>query len=264
MDSAGVRRQGLVVEAVLLALAAAAGASALWWHQSRPSRRLRELGSPFEADAEVALHVADHEARSRGQSLASIHLLYGLLQDETIASAVRDAGHDPDALEDRVLAALARLPRSEPADEIDHVYGRALHSAGSAGRKVTCRDLWAYLADSTAATLLDRAEIRHVTILFRLCHGAEPTLDGAEQPGGTVHVVLRNDDYTTRDFVCHILETTFGFSAGDAHTRMMQTHEEGRAVLGRFVAAEAAAKVRQVRELAREHGFPLWIGIEPI
>jgi ATP-dependent Clp protease adaptor protein ClpS len=248
------------VEAVLLALAAAAGAGALWWHQARPRRA---LASAFEGDADVALHVAGHEARSRGQAIASVHLLYGLVQDEVITTALRDAGHDPDALEDRTLAALSTIKSAdELTEEIDYVYGRALHSAYSHGRKVSCRDLWAYLAGSDAGALIDAAGIDHVAILFRLCHGAEPAIEAP--PGADVHVVLRNDDYTTRDFVIDVLERVFTFNAGDANARMMQTHTEGRAVIGRFTPAEARAKIQEVRDLAREHGFPLWIGIEPI
>jgi ATP-dependent Clp protease adaptor protein ClpS len=248
------------VEAVLLALAAAAGAGALWWHQSRPRRALE---TAFEADADVALHVAGHEARSRGQAIASVHLLYGLVQDEVITGALRDAGHDPDALEDRTLAALAKIaPADELSEEIDYVYGRALHSAYSHGRKVSCRDLWAYLAGSDASALIDAAGISHVAVLFRLCHGGEPPSEGPA--GADVHVVLRNDDYTTRDFVVDVLENIFTFDSEAANTRMMQTHTQGRAVLGRFTPAEARAKIQQVRDLAREHGLPLWIGIEPI
>jgi ATP-dependent Clp protease adaptor protein ClpS len=252
------------VDAVLLALAAAAGAGALWWHQSRPARVRAQLGSAFDADAEVALHVAGHEARSRAQALSSLHMLYGLVQDEVIVGAIRDAGHDPEALEDRILAGLDATARStELTEEIDYVYGRALHSAYAANRKVTCRDLWAYLALSDAAVLLDASDIDHTVILFRLCHGAADPVATPAGPGD-VHVVLRNDDYTTREFVCGLLERIFAFTAGDAEAVMMQTHTQGRGVVGRFALAEARAKVREVRELANTHGFPLWIGIEPI
>lgn len=265
------------MEAVLLALAAAAGAGALWWQSSRPRRA---LPSAFEPDADVALHVAGHEARTRGQAIASMHLLYGLVQDETITTALRDVGCDPDLLEDRTLSALAAIgPSHELTEEIDYVYGRALHSAYSAGRKVSCRDLWAYLAGSAAHVVVTAAGVSHVAVLFRLCHGAEPPPYSVEPapglqaapgspinapPIGDVHVVLRNDDYTTRDFVCEILERTFTFNTSDSNARMMQTHTEGRAIIGRFSAAEAKAKILEVREAAREHGFPLWIGIEPI
>jgi len=251
------------VDAVLLALAAAASAGALWWHQSRPARVRAALESAFDGDAEVALHVAGHEARTRAQSISSIHMLYGLVQDETITSKLGEAGHDPGALEDRALAALDALPASnELTEEVDYVYGRAVYSANAAGRKATCVDLWAYLAGSQAAALIEASGISHVAILFRLVHGmTDPDIDVL---GGDVHVVLRNDDYTTRDFVCEILESVFTFNVTDAETRMMQTHTTGRAVVGRFAAPEARAKIGQVRDLARARGFPLWIGIEPI
>jgi ATP-dependent Clp protease adapter protein ClpS len=256
------------VEAVLLALAAAASAGALWWHQARPVRR-RALASAFEPDADVALHVAAHEARGRDQAIGSLHLLYGLLQDETITQTLRDAGHDPDALEDRALAALDAVGGvvadvrgdDDDDDEVERVYGRALHNAYSAGRKVTCRDLWAYLAGSPADAVLVAAGIRHVDVLFRMCHGAEPAVDAA---AGDVHVVLRNDDYTTCEFVAEALARCFALAPDAAHGRMMQTHTDGRAVIGRYAAADARAKIRELRALARARGFPLWIGIEPI
>jgi ATP-dependent Clp protease adapter protein ClpS len=45
---------------------------------------------------------------------------------------------------------------------------------------------------------------------------------------------------------------------------MMQTHTEGRAVIGRFRPDDARAKIEDVRARARASGFPLWIGHEPI
>jgi ATP-dependent Clp protease adaptor protein ClpS len=247
------------VEAVLLVLAAAAGASALWWHQSRPQRA---LDTAFEPEAEVALHVAGHEAKTRGHGLGSLHLLYGLLQDETITNALREAEYDPDALEDRVLAAIAAVrPSDEIIDEPEHVYGAA-HAAHAHDRKVSVRDLWAHLGGSKAGQVLDAAGISHVKMLFQLCHGHEPAIDLGSP--ADVYIVLRNDDYTTREFVCDVLERVFAYSADDANIRMMETHTTGRAVIGRFTRAEARAKLQEVRDLARDHGFPLWIGAEPI
>ena len=45
---------------------------------------------------------------------------------------------------------------------------------------------------------------------------------------------------------------------------MMQTHTEGRAIVGRYRPAEARAKIEEARGRARAGGFPLWIGVEPI
>ncbi|HMG54784.1 MAG TPA: hypothetical protein VK601_14905, partial [Kofleriaceae bacterium] len=82
-----------------------AGFGAYWWRHLRqqPRTAASEL---FEPDAEVALHVAVHEATQRQQALSSLHVLYGLLQDEAVTAAIATAGGEPDAVEDRVLAAL--------------------------------------------------------------------------------------------------------------------------------------------------------------
>lgn len=252
-------------------MAAAAGAGALWWHQSRTARTYAALPSAFEADAEVVLHVAGHEARSRGQGVTSVHMLYGLLQDETVIQAITDAGNDPAALEDRTLVALDKLPIANEPDDIQYLYARALHSARSAERRVSQVDLWAYLAGSEAAAMIEAAGMSRVAILFRLVHkmpdpepDVEPDVDVEIELLGDVHVVLRNDDYTTREFVCEILASVFTFNPADAEACMMRTHTEGRGVVGRFAAAEARTKIREVRNLARASGFPLWIGVEPI
>ena len=79
-----------------------------------------------------------------------------------------------------------------------------------------------------------------------------------------MHVVLRNDDYTTQQFVCRVLEEVFELDEAAAHTRMLQTHTQGRAVVGRFRPDEARAKIEDVRGRAKAAGFPLWIGVEPI
>jgi ATP-dependent Clp protease adaptor protein ClpS len=259
------------MDAVLLALAAAAGAGALWWQQQRPTRVRALLASAFDGDAEVVLHVAQHECAQRGQALSSIHVLYGLMQDESIVDALRECGYDPEALETLVLRTLdeARTVQTpEVTERFRHLYAHAIYSAQHAGRKASRVDLWAYLAGTDAGDLLYLAGLEHVDVLFRLCHKHPPQpLDGFlgnEWANSDVHVVLRNDDYTTRDFVCEVLTTTFGYDAPTAETRMMETHTEGRGIVGRFAIAEAQTRIRRVRELARTRGYPLWVGIEPI
>ncbi|HEU0036589.1 MAG TPA: ATP-dependent Clp protease adaptor ClpS [Kofleriaceae bacterium] len=252
---------------VLLYLAAAisaAGFGATWWYESRAARAQKQLPSSFEPDAEVALHVAGHEARTRSQSISSLHLLYGLVQDETVTSAIRAAGHDPDRLEDRVLGALAELPTglSELTETTHYALARSLHTASMANRKIAVADLWAHLVDEEVEPVLEAAGVRHVDVLFRLAHGGgAPEIDLL---GGDVHVVLRNDDYSTREFVCEVLREVFGLTAPDAEARMLQTHNLGRGVVGRYSASEARSKIAEVRARARDQGYPLWIGIEPI
>lgn len=268
------------MDAVYFALVAA-GMGALWWrhyrvHQAGGHLQLRAapraLGTVFDADAEVALHVASHEARSRGEPMTSLHVLYGLLQDEQIAAALREIDADPSALEDRVLEAMDEVrPRERSEDDEDEgnelddvhrVYGFAAGHASNAGRRATPVDLWAYLRGSDAAKHVGLTTISRA--LFRLCHGTLEENAVRIESSHDVHVVLRNDDYTTQQFVCSVLEDVFRLDAEEANVRMMQTHTEGRAIIGRFKPDEARTKIEEARARARAGGFPLWIGVEPI
>lgn len=255
------------MDPLALLVLAGAGLGAWWLHRyQRGPERLRLGGrGRYETDAEVALHVALHEGRARGHEwLSSLHLLYGLLQDEPVAAAIERSGGDPRALEDRVLAALdAHQVTPDSAQEAGWIVAYAAATSEGAGRGVSCTDLWAGLSRSEAegAALIDAAGVSRVAVLFRLSHGEEPAV--ADELTGDVHVVLRNDHYTTREFVCDVLEQVFALPPDEATTRMQTTHDRGRAVIGRYAVRDARAKVQEVRRLARERGFPLWIGVEP-
>jgi ATP-dependent Clp protease adaptor protein ClpS len=246
-----------------------AGFGAYWWRhlRARPREAASELFTP---DAEVALHVAIHEATSRRQPLTSLHVLYGLLQDEAVVGAIRTAGGDPDALEDRVLAALTAGPAPGDRDDDDdgdgdhggELAGRAAAIARHGGRRASCTDLWAALTGSPAARLIDDGKLDRGATLFALFHGGRAP-DIALPDSRDVLVVLRNDHYTTQQFVCSLLREVFALSDDRAHAVMMETHTAGRAVIGRFAAAAARDRIEQARALARAQAFPLWIGVEP-
>jgi ATP-dependent Clp protease adaptor protein ClpS len=76
------------------------------------------------------------------------------------------------------------------------------------------------------------------------------------------HVVLLNDDYTTMEFVVHVLESIFDKGPAEAHRIMMEVHTRGRGVCGAYTYEVAETKVETVHELARTEGFPLRAGIE--
>ncbi len=258
------------METVAYLAIAAAGFGAMWWRgRSRPTRVRAALQSAFAGDAEVALHVADHEARQHGHGVTSLHLLYGILQDDVIAEALRSAGCDVSALEDRVLEAIENLLDSpELWDEAQEILRYAAIASRHAERRASCADLWAYLGRSQAAGVLKAASIERADVLFWLVHQtAAPAIEHHPDPrltAGDVHVVLRNDDYTTVEFVLEALGSGFGMNRADAESTMSKTHHEGRAIVGRFTLTEARTRVLEVRNRARAAGYPLWIGIEPI
>ena len=76
-------------------------------------------------------------------------------------------------------------------------------------------------------------------------------------------VILYNDDYTTKEFVEHVLETVFGKSPVEATALMLQIHNGGMGVAGVYVLEIAETKVVTVHRMAEERGFPLRAGAEP-
>ncbi len=70
-------------------------------------------------------------------------------------------------------------------------------------------------------------------------------------------VLLLNDDYTTMEFVVHILETLFMKSSSEAVQIMLQVHKNGRGIAGVFSKQIAEAKIELVHQRARTEGFPL-------
>lgn len=75
-------------------------------------------------------------------------------------------------------------------------------------------------------------------------------------------VILLNDDYTTMDFVVHVLESVFQKSPAEAYRIMMQVHRNGRGIAGVYSWEVAETKADTVASLASAAGFPLRAAIE--
>jgi len=75
-------------------------------------------------------------------------------------------------------------------------------------------------------------------------------------------VLLLNDDYTTMDFVIHVLEDVFQKSPAEAFRIMMQVHVNGRGIAGVYPWEVAETKVETVSTMARDAGYPLRAALE--
>jgi ATP-dependent Clp protease adaptor protein ClpS len=75
-------------------------------------------------------------------------------------------------------------------------------------------------------------------------------------------VFLLNDDYTTMDFVVHILEKVFHKPHVEATQIMLHVHKNGKGLAGVYTREIAETKIATVDELSRESGFPLKCDME--
>jgi len=75
-------------------------------------------------------------------------------------------------------------------------------------------------------------------------------------------VLLLNDDYTTMEFVIHVLEEIFDKGPAEAYRIMMEVHLKGRGACGAYTYEVAETKVATVHEMARTEGFPLRADME--
>jgi ATP-dependent Clp protease adaptor protein ClpS len=75
-------------------------------------------------------------------------------------------------------------------------------------------------------------------------------------------VLLHNDDYTTMEFVVHVLQSVFNHPEAEATAIMLHVHRKGIGVAGVYPHEVAETKVEKVHELARAHEFPLRCSME--
>ncbi len=231
-------------------------------------RQIRQAHASFLAtlddELQVVLHVANHEARQRNHSLQPLHLAYGLLQDEAFQQVITKVGGDPERIEESITGVLDSVQDDTNREALEAL-GFISAVAHHLDRKATVGDLFARLSrNATVAKAFAASGLIVHELLFAVVHGTKPPALMLPAPSpGAVHVVLRNDDVTTVEFVMAILRDVFELDPVRAQTVTMQTHQQGRAVVGRFAPEVAATHIESVRTRARDAGFPLWVGVEP-
>lgn len=83
------------------------------------------------------------------------------------------------------------------------------------------------------------------------------------QPPRMYKVLMHNDDYTTMEFVIHVLKKYFSKNEDEAHTIMLEVHTRGFGICGIYTFEVAESKVAKVVKYARENGHPLKCSTEP-
>lgn len=77
-------------------------------------------------------------------------------------------------------------------------------------------------------------------------------------------VLIHNDDYTTMDFVVHILETVFSKSSLEASEIMLNVHHKGVGECGVYSFEFAETKISSVHFIAKQYEFPLRCSMEDV
>lgn len=72
-------------------------------------------------------------------------------------------------------------------------------------------------------------------------------------------VIFWNDDFTTMDFVIHVLTEIFLKSAAEAERLTLEVHQHGQAIVGVYSYDIAVSRTQTATQAAREAGFPLKI-----
>ena len=75
-------------------------------------------------------------------------------------------------------------------------------------------------------------------------------------------VFLLNDDYTTMEFVVHVLEKMFHKSHVEATQIMLHVHKNGKGLAGIYTHEIAETKLDAVHKIAHQRGYPLQCTME--
>jgi ATP-dependent Clp protease adaptor protein ClpS len=82
------------------------------------------------------------------------------------------------------------------------------------------------------------------------------------KPPSMFLVIILNDDYTEMGFVVNVLQTVFDKGHEEAAALMLEVHEKGAGIAGRYVYDIAVTKQAQAMRMAEREGYPLRLSVE--
>jgi ATP-dependent Clp protease adaptor protein ClpS len=173
-----------------------------------------------------------------------------------------------------------------PVEHFQVVLRRAVDHAKSSGcEEVNSADVLVALLDRPVGKLLNEHGVTRYDATTFICHGISKdgiskdeiskdtrrssrdydiaNRSGVHAPSGdatdpaTYEVRLLNDNYTSMDFVVHVLKEVFDLEPEDAERVMLEVHRDGAGACGTFTREEAEARAARVMDLARQHQHPL-------
>lgn len=83
------------------------------------------------------------------------------------------------------------------------------------------------------------------------------------EPPKMYKILMHNDDYTTMEFVIHVLMKFFSKTYDEAHAIMLKVHHENVGLCGIYTFEVAESKSAKVNRYSRGKGHPLKSSIEP-
>ena len=90
----------------------------------------------------------------------------------------------------------------------------------------------------------------------------KPTQREKLEPPPMWHVMLKNDDFTSFEFVILVLMDLFRHTPDAAEAIAQEVHDRGQGSAGVFSRDVAETKVGQIHALAAREGYPLKAVIE--
>ncbi len=242
---------------------------------------------PLARELKALVAIGAQDPVSRGEPFTTLHLLLFLLGFRAVRAAVASAGTTAEALRVATAHGLARgvANAADDARESHVALQRAAQRVHGCDRRgIVATDVLITLCESSggaASAVLAEHGVTplalklHVSrlpppgagvvrrLLRRLVPARTPEAGwiGAADP---VHVVMHDDDFTTKDFVVHVLERHFAMSRDDGIAMMQAIHEHGRCRVAQLPYATAIQRIDEVTQAARAEGFPLRLSIEGV
>jgi ATP-dependent Clp protease adapter protein ClpS len=250
----------LAVNAAFILRFAAARARAPQATQQKPIELTPNLAALIQS--------AGAEAGRRGhRNITLEHLLLVMSRDAEIATLLRACNADPDELARELEDYLGLLsPEKLDVSQVQRALEGAALVAMRAGRtQMSTQSVLVQIRrdpDAYASLLLRAAGIELVDLLRCISHGKPDVRPHALTGVTRAALRMHNDDFTTMEFVVHVLHSFFGMNEVEAKQRMLQIHSEGSVVVATLPMEDALGRAVRIFDEAERAEFPLRCSLE--